>query len=31
MPYRWFGFFDPNINYRSYDAPYGQLACHARF
>jgi len=31
MPYRWFDFFDPNINYRSYNAPYGQIACHARF
>jgi hypothetical protein len=31
MPYRWFDFFDPNINYRSYSAPYGQIACHARF
>lgn len=31
MPYRWFDFFGPDINYRSYNAPYGQVACHARF
>jgi hypothetical protein len=31
MPFRSFDFFDPNIVFRSHDAPYGQLACHARF
>ncbi|HVM60968.1 MAG TPA: DUF6268 family outer membrane beta-barrel protein [Verrucomicrobiae bacterium] len=31
MPYRWFDFYDPNIDYRSFNAPYGQVACHARF
>jgi len=31
MPYRWFDFFDPNISYRSHNAPYGQLACHSKF
>jgi hypothetical protein len=31
MPYRSFDFFDPNIVFRSHDAPYGQIACHARF
>ena len=31
MPFRWFDFYDPNINYRSYNAPFGQIACHARF
>jgi hypothetical protein len=31
MPYRSFDFFDPNIVFRSHNAPYGELACHARF
>ena len=31
MPYRSFDFFDPDIVYRSHNAPYGQIACHARF
>jgi hypothetical protein len=31
MPYRSFNFFDPNIVFRSHDAPYGQIACHGRF
>ena len=31
MPYRSFNFFDPNIEFRSHNAPYGQIACHARF
>jgi len=31
MPYRWFDFSEPDIDFRSYNAPYGQLACHARF
>lgn len=31
MPYRSFDFFDPNIVFRSHNAPYGQIACHARF
>ena len=31
VPYREFDFFDPNIDFRSHNAPYGQIACHARF
>ncbi len=31
MPYRLFDFSDPNINFRSHDAPYGEISCHARF
>jgi len=31
MPYRSFDFFDPNIVFRSHNAPYGQVACRARF
>jgi hypothetical protein len=31
MPYRSFDFFDPNIVFRSHNAPYGQIICHARF
>ena len=31
MPFRSFDFFDERVVVRSYDAPYGQLACHARF
>ena len=31
MPYRSFDFFDRNITFRSHNAPYGQIACHARF
>ena len=31
MPYRSFDFFDPSIVFRSHNAPYGQIACHARF
>ena len=31
MPYREFEFFDPNVEFRSHNAPYGQIACHARF
>ena len=31
MPYRSFDFFDPDIVFRSHNAPYGQIACHARF
>jgi opacity protein-like surface antigen len=31
MPYRVFDFFDPDTVIRSYHAPYGQIACHARF
>jgi opacity protein-like surface antigen len=31
MPYRVFDFFDPDIEIRSHNAPYGQIACHARF
>jgi len=31
MPYRSWDFFDPNIVFRSHNAPYGQVACHARF
>jgi opacity protein-like surface antigen len=31
MPYRWFDFSEPDIDFRSYNAPYGQVACHARF
>jgi opacity protein-like surface antigen len=31
MPYREFEFFTPNIEFRSYNTPYGQIACHARF
>ena len=31
MPYRSFDFFSPDIVFRSHDAPYGQIACHARF
>jgi hypothetical protein len=31
MPYRWFDFFEPDLNVRSGNAPYGQIACHARF
>jgi Domain of unknown function (DUF6268) len=31
MPYRSFDFFDRSTVERSYDAPYGQIAVHARF
>jgi len=31
MPYREFDFFEPDLDVRSYNAPYGQIACHARF
>lgn len=31
MPYREFDFSGPDLNVRSYNAPYGQIACHARF
>ena len=31
MPYRSFDFFDRDIVFRSHNAPYGQIACHARF
>jgi Domain of unknown function (DUF6268) len=31
MPYREFDFFEPDLDVRSYNAPYGQVACHARF
>jgi opacity protein-like surface antigen len=31
MPYRWFDFYEPDVDVRSFNAPYGQLACHARF
>jgi hypothetical protein len=31
VPYREFDFFDPNIVFRSHNAPYGEIACHARF
>jgi opacity protein-like surface antigen len=31
MPYREFDFSKPDIDVRSYNAPYGQIACHARF
>jgi len=31
MPYRDFDFFDPTISFRSHNAPYGQITCHARF
>jgi long-subunit fatty acid transport protein len=31
MPYRSFNFFDPNIVFRSHNAPYGQIALHGRF
>jgi len=31
MPYRSFDFFDERVVERSYDAPYGQIVCHARF
>jgi hypothetical protein len=31
MPYRCVDYFDANTATRSYDAPYGQIACHARF
>ena len=31
LAYRDFNFFDARINYRSHGAPYGQVACHARF
>jgi len=31
MPYRQFDFFNPDIEYLSHNAPYGQIACHARF
>ena len=31
MPYREFDFFEPDIDFRSHNAPYGQIACHARF
>jgi len=31
MPFRSFDFFAPDIVFRSHDAPYGQIACHARF
>ncbi len=31
MPYREFDFFKPDLNVRSYNAPFGQIACHARF
>ncbi len=31
MPYREFDFSNPDIEFRSRNAPYGQIACHARF
>jgi hypothetical protein len=31
MPYRSFDFFGRDIEFRSHNAPYGQVACHARF
>jgi opacity protein-like surface antigen len=31
LPYRSFDFFDRDIVFRSHNAPYGQVACHARF
>jgi len=31
MPYRDFDYFDHHIEFRSHNAPYGQIACHARF
>ena len=31
LAYRDFNFFNAAINYRSHGAPYGQIACHARF
>jgi hypothetical protein len=31
VPYREFDFFYHNIDFRSHNAPYGQIACHARF
>ncbi|MGO9246706.1 MAG: DUF6268 family outer membrane beta-barrel protein [Verrucomicrobiia bacterium] len=31
MPYREFDFSGPDLDVRSYNAPYGQIACHARF
>lgn len=31
MPYRDFNFFDRNIEFRSHNAPYGQIAYRARF
>jgi hypothetical protein len=31
MPYRSFDFFEPDIVFRSHNAPYGQIACRARF
>jgi opacity protein-like surface antigen len=31
MPYRDFDFFSHDIEYRSHNAPYGQITCHARF
>jgi len=31
MPYREFDFFKPDLDVRSYNAPFGQVACHARF
>lgn len=31
MPYRHFEFFHESVVFRSYAAPYGQIACHARF
>lgn len=31
MPYRNMDFFDQSVEIRSYNAPYGQITCHARF
>jgi hypothetical protein len=31
MPYRSMNFFDESVEVRSYNAPYGQITCHARF
>lgn len=31
MPYRAFEFSEPDVFFRSHNAPYGQIACHARF
>jgi hypothetical protein len=31
VPYREFDFFSPDIVFRSHNAPYGEIACHARF
>lgn len=31
MPYRSFDFFHHDIEFRSHNAPYGQIACHVRF